>query len=185
MMMTRRFLIAAAAAVFLAAVLLSAGAAGAGADLSQPDAADEEILRIAEAAAVEIMSFDYDSYQRQLQKASRHFTRDGWSKFSQGMENARLLQTIATQRGRMTAAVAGESKVTGRGTAGESGVHIWEVVVPLTLTLRREPAAALLEEQPPHRQALNIALVIARQMPTAQNGHVAHAIADWAQMVPE
>src|SRR5689334_18367134 len=62
--------------------------------LQQPNLSNPALLSWVAQAASETMSFSFSNYRRNLQQASRNFTRSGWESFSTALQQARIIESI-------------------------------------------------------------------------------------------
>lgn len=102
--------------------------------LNQPNMTRAALLSWATTAATEVMTFGFHDYQRRLQEASRHFTRQGWESFTVAMQRSRLIEAVETQQQVLTAAPRSAAILTQEGVL--DGKYRWVLQLPLMVTYR-------------------------------------------------
>lgn len=100
--------------------------------LNQPNMSTPALLSWAAQATSETMSFSFSNYRRNLQESSRHFTREGWEKFSGALQQARIIESIEENTQELTTVPRGAPILVSEGLAG--GVYQWQVQIPVILT---------------------------------------------------
>jgi intracellular multiplication protein IcmL len=100
--------------------------------LNQPNLSTPALLSWVAQAASETMSFSFSNYRRNLQQASRNFTRSGWESFSTALQQARIIESIEANTQEVTAVPRGAPVLKSEGLAG--GQYQWVVQIPLLLT---------------------------------------------------
>lgn len=140
--------------------------------LAKPDMTEEEILAWAMQAAVASLTFGHKDYQPRMRLIAGYFTRDGWTKFTEGMVSAQFLDIVVEQKRSLIAAPAGKGALVQQGLV--DGAYAWHVLLPLTIYHSTEAGDE-------HRQKINLSLLIAR---SAQNKD-GRGIVDWAQVAAQ
>ncbi len=100
--------------------------------LTQPNLSTPALLSWVAQATSETMSFSFSNYRRNLQEASRHFTRAGWESFSAALQQARIIESVEANTQEVTAVPRGAPVLQSEGVAG--GQYQWVVQIPMLLT---------------------------------------------------
>jgi intracellular multiplication protein IcmL len=100
--------------------------------LNQPNLSNPALLSWVAQAASETMSFSFSNYRRNLQEASRHFTRDGWESFSAALQQARIIESIEANTQEITAVPRGAPIIKWQGLSKDQ--YQWQVQIPMILT---------------------------------------------------
>jgi intracellular multiplication protein IcmL len=100
--------------------------------LNQPNLSTPALLSWVAQASSETMSFSFSNYRRNLQQASRNFTRSGWESFSTALQQARIIESIEANTQEVTTVPRGAPVLKSEGLAG--GQYQWVVQIPLLLT---------------------------------------------------
>lgn len=100
--------------------------------LTQPNLSTPALLSWVAQATSETMSFSFSNYRRNLQEASRHFTRTGWESFSTALQQARIIESIEANTQELTAVPRGAPILKYEGVVG--GQYQWQVQIPMILT---------------------------------------------------
>jgi intracellular multiplication protein IcmL len=101
------------------------------APLDQPYLRPEELMQWAGRAVVAAHTFDAVNYRDQLNQARQYFTTEGFEQYVGALKSSGTLETITKNVLIASAAQSGPPVISKFGT--DSGVHFWEVQVPLTL----------------------------------------------------
>lgn len=100
--------------------------------LSQPNLAQENLLRWVTEAAVKVYTFDFQNYRGQFQDASRNFTPEGWNEFKTAMERSNTLDYVKDKRLVVSAAPTGSPVISNEGVV--AGVYAWKIQMPVLVT---------------------------------------------------
>jgi intracellular multiplication protein IcmL len=100
--------------------------------LSEPNLSTPALLSWSAQAVSETMSFSFSNYRRNLQEASRHFTKTGWESFSKALQDARIIESVEENTQEITAVPRGAPILKFQGLVG--GQYQWQVQIPMILT---------------------------------------------------
>ncbi len=100
--------------------------------LNEPNLSTPALLSWVAQSASETMSFSFSNYRRNLQEASRNFTRSGWESFSTALQNARIIESIVANTQEITAVPRGAPILKSEGV--QNGQYQWIVQIPMILT---------------------------------------------------
>jgi len=99
--------------------------------LNLPNLDTPALLSWVATAASDTMSFSYLNYQKELQDASKHFTKTGWESFTGAMQKAHILDGVQAQQQIVTAAPRQAPIIVQQGVL--NGRYRWLVKMPLTV----------------------------------------------------
>ena len=102
--------------------------------LSQPNLSNPALLSWVAQGATEIMTFGFHDYQERLQEASRYFTKQGWSSFSDALTASRIIETIQQNQQVVTAAPRSAPIILQEQLV--NGQYQWTVQMPMKLTFQ-------------------------------------------------
>ncbi|PZQ49130.1 MAG: type IV secretion protein IcmL [Micavibrio aeruginosavorus] len=100
--------------------------------LTQPNLSTPALLSWVAQAASETMSFSFSNYRRNLQEASRNFTRSGWESFSAALQQARIIESIEANTQELSAVPRGAPILKSEGIV--AGQYQWVVQIPMILS---------------------------------------------------
>lgn len=100
--------------------------------LTQPNLSTPALLSWVAQASSETMSFSFSNYRRNLQQASRHFTRAGWESFSAALQQSRIIESIEANTQELTTVPRGAPILKYEGVV--AGQYQWQVQIPVILT---------------------------------------------------
>ncbi len=100
--------------------------------LSEPNLSTPALLSWAAQAASETMSFSFSNYRRNLQQASRNFTKAGWESFSLALQQAQIIKSVEENNQEVSAVPRGAPILKFEGVVG--GQYQWQVQIPMILT---------------------------------------------------
>ena len=99
--------------------------------LTEPNLSTPALLSWVAQAASETMSFSFSNYRRNLQQASRHFTRAGWESFSNALEQAKIIKSVEENTQEVSAVPRGAPILKSEGIV--SGQYQWVVQIPMLI----------------------------------------------------
>lgn len=102
--------------------------------LSEPVYSKAFIINWASLAAVETMTFGFHDYRMRLQDSSRFFTPKGFKYFSKGVEKARLIERIETNKLVLNGAPKAAPIIEQEGVV--KGRYQWAIQIPFVQTYR-------------------------------------------------
>lgn len=102
--------------------------------LHEPNLSTPALMSWVAQASTEVMTFGFNDYKRRLQEASRHFTRTGWTSFTQALQSSRIIEIVETNQQILTAVPQGAPLLQAQGEV--NGRYQWTVQVPMILTYR-------------------------------------------------
>lgn len=114
-------------------VLLAAPArAGEKLPLDQPVMDNAALLEWAAAAARDTMTFTYQDYLAEMQKAGKYFTKTGWEGFTKLLQKSYILDTVQAQKQTVTAETPVPPKLVAQQV--QKNTRRWVMDLPLKLT---------------------------------------------------
>lgn len=100
--------------------------------LDQPNMNPAALLSWVARAASEVMTFEFNGYQRQLQQSSRYFTKEGWESFTDALQKSRIIDSVTAQKQVVTAVPRSAPIVKQQGAT--NGKYQWVIQMPLKVT---------------------------------------------------
>lgn len=100
--------------------------------LSEPIVTDTSLLTWVKEAVADVNSYNYNTWRRDLQKSSDHFTGTGYEAFLKKFDEAGIIKMISERSIFVTSNVTGTAAITARGVI--NGVYHWRVEVPVDVT---------------------------------------------------
>lgn len=100
--------------------------------LTQPNLSTPALLSWTAQAATEVMTFSFNDYKRQLQQASRNFTKSGWQNFTAALERSGIIEKMEVGRQVLTTVPKGAPILESEGIF--NGRYEWTVQIPLAQT---------------------------------------------------
>lgn len=100
--------------------------------LSEPNLSTPALLAWTAQATSETMSFSFSNYRRNLQQASRYFTKDGWESFSTALQQAQIIKSVEENNQEVSAVPRGAPVLKFEGIV--NGQYQWQVQIPMILT---------------------------------------------------
>lgn len=100
--------------------------------LSEPNLSTPALLAWTAQAASETMSFSFSNYRRNLQQASRYFTKDGWDSFSLALQQSQIIKSVEENNQEVSAVPRGAPVLKFEGVV--NGQYQWQVQIPMILT---------------------------------------------------
>ncbi|HBM91440.1 MAG TPA: type IV secretion protein IcmL [Rhodospirillaceae bacterium] len=126
--------------------------------LAEPFRGRAEVIAWAASKSKEVMTFGYNDFRQQLQRASENFTPRGWESFTKAMKEARILEAIEARK--LTVKLEIEAAPEIRSEKIRDGVYTWLVSFPATISFDGN--------DPPEAMQVNLMLLISR-VSTLQN----------------
>jgi hypothetical protein len=107
---------------------------GAGIPLDKPNVSEKTILFWASQTATTILTlnYDYNDYQKRLQKSSRSFSKAGWEGFAASMQQLRILDQIQRLKEKVGARVKGSPLLVRQGSS--QGKYRWTIRMQVEIT---------------------------------------------------
>lgn len=102
--------------------------------LNQPNMTPASLLSWVSQAATDVMTFGFHDYQRQLQDASRHFTKTGWDTFTSALQRARIVESVQAQQQVVTAVPRSAPVILQQGVL--RGIYRWKIQLPIHVTYK-------------------------------------------------
>jgi len=102
--------------------------------LDRPNMSEAALMSWVSQAATDVMTFGYHDHVKQLQSASRYFTRTGWDSFTSALQRARIVESVKTLQQVVTAVPRSAPVLLRRGVVG--GRYRWEVQLPIAVTYK-------------------------------------------------
>jgi intracellular multiplication protein IcmL len=99
---------------------------------NEPITVTRSVINWAKIAATASYTYSFESYEEQLQEASKYFTDSGWNDYQLALANANVINQITSKKIQVTAVVIAPPVVLVEGTL--FGEHVWRIKVPLLLT---------------------------------------------------
>lgn len=102
--------------------------------LNLPNMSKAALLSWVSQAATDVMTFGYHDHIKQLQSASRHFTKTGWDSFTTALQRARIVDSVKQLQQVVTAVPRSAPVVLKEGIVG--GRYRWQVQLPIAVTYK-------------------------------------------------
>lgn len=102
--------------------------------LDRPNMSQAALMSWVSQAATDVMTFGFHDYVKQLQGASRHFTKTGWDTFTQALQRARIVESVQAQQQVVTAVPRSAPVLLKAGVLG--GKYRWQVQLPISVTYK-------------------------------------------------
>ena len=102
--------------------------------LNLPNMSKAALLSWVSQAATDVMTFGYHDHVKQLQGASRHFTKTGWDSFTTALQRARIVDSVKQLQQVVTAVPRSAPVVLKEGVVG--GRYRWQVQLPIAVTYK-------------------------------------------------
>lgn len=135
--------------------------------LDKPNASTPEILSWTADAAMNAMTFDHTNYQKELQKASKNFTKEGWGTFTTALQQSEMLDTLQNRKESITSKP--KTAPTLLKTEVMKGRYRWIVETPLLVKHESEES----------RTDIMTFLIVVERVPAADNP-AGYSIAEWS-----
>lgn len=100
--------------------------------LNEPYVSQASLLTWTVECVTSANTYDFVNYQKQFQRNSQCFTKEGWDQFMSAMERAGTLNTVQNQRLVAASVANGAPVITREGL--RRGAYTWEVELPVTVT---------------------------------------------------
>ncbi len=104
------------------------------APLNQPYMTTAALLSWVAQAATDVMTFGFHDYQRQLQAASRHFTKTGWETFTTALQASRIVESVQAQQQVVTAVPRSAPVLLKQGVL--NGRYRWVIQMPIQVSYK-------------------------------------------------
>jgi intracellular multiplication protein IcmL len=101
--------------------------------MSEPVWTDAQILNWAATAASESYTYNFQTYQRDFQRAAYNYTTKGWERFTAALEKTRNLEAVIGRKISVRA-VAQSATIVDKGIDPVNGVYYWRIQVPMSIT---------------------------------------------------
>ena len=102
--------------------------------LDRPNMSEAALMSWVSQAATDVMTFGYHDHVKELQSASRYFTKTGWDSFTSALQRARIVESVKTLQQVVTAVPRSAPVLLRRGVVG--GRFRWEVQLPISVTYK-------------------------------------------------
>lgn len=102
--------------------------------LNLPNMSKAALLSWVSTAATDVMTFGYHDHVKQLQSASRYFTKTGWDSFTTALQRARIVDSVQQLQQVVTAVPRSAPVVLKEGVVG--GRYRWQVQMPIAVTYK-------------------------------------------------
>ena len=102
--------------------------------LNLPNMSKAAVLSWVSQAATDVMTFGYHDYTKQLQSASRHFTKTGWDSFTSALQRARIVESVQQLQQVVTAVPRSAPVILREGVV--AGRYRWQVQLPIAVTYK-------------------------------------------------
>jgi intracellular multiplication protein IcmL len=126
--------------------------------LNKPNLDDPALLSWVSSAVTDTMSFSYLSYQKDLQKSSRNFTKSGWTSFTSALQKSRILDSVQAQKQIVTSQPRSAPVLLKKGVYG--GKYRWVIQMPLSIKYQSQTES--------RTDTVNLSLVVER-VPSLEN----------------
>lgn len=127
--------------------------------LDKPHLDDSSLLAWTAAAVPKTMTFSYLNYQRDMQQASKNFTKAGWESFTTALQKSRTLDSVQTNEQNVTAELASPQILIQKGVF--TGRYRWVLAVPLRIKYQGAKESRTDE--------LNMSVIVERVPQTEEN----------------
>lgn len=95
---------------------------------------ESQVIKWAEAVALEAFTYNYQNYQKHLEKLSESFTAQGWQSYTKALKESNNLDSVIKQQINVTAKVTDRSKLLEQ--RGNQDMHAWKVQIPVQVTYK-------------------------------------------------
>lgn len=102
--------------------------------LDRPNLSEAALMSWVSQAATDVMTFGYHDHIKQLQSASKYFTKTGWDSFTSALQRARIVESVQTLQQVVTAVPRSAPVLLRHGVVG--GRYRWEVQLPIAVTYK-------------------------------------------------
>lgn len=102
--------------------------------LNEPNQSDAAIAQWANQAAIASYTYNFVSYQKDLQAASEFFTADGWQQFMQALLASNDLDAVKAKKLIVSAVATGAPVILQKGEL--DGRYSWRLQMPLLVTFQ-------------------------------------------------
>ncbi len=100
--------------------------------LNLPNLSTPALMSWVAQASTEVMTFGFNDYKRRLQEASRNFTKQGWTSFTDALNKSRIMEGVVQNSQVVTAAPRSAPILISE--ANVNGQYQWIVELPLNVT---------------------------------------------------
>ena len=117
----------------------AAQAPAAAAPLDQPGMDTAALTSWISLAVADFMTYSHEDYERRLQQSSGYFTKAGWKSYTDALQKARVLESVAAQKQTVTAQVTSPPVIIQDGVL--DGKFRWVISLPVTLCYKSAAAS--------------------------------------------